>query len=162
PELAMEVATAVLYLEAAFQDIDPNDQELSERTARLAERLKKVVQGGQPEPLESWVEDLYRRVSDKQTMGSVVGELRGTMGELEKLLDQFFRNPADKGPLRDAPGFPAQKRRVLSVLGLDQAARAGPRMRASGEDTPTTERHREQARAARTLDKLGHHPGPLG
>lgn len=161
-ELAMEVATAVLYLEAAFQDLDPNDQQLAERTARLAERLKKVVQGGQPAPLESWVEDLYRRVSDKQTMGSVVGELRGTMGELEKLLDQFFRNPADKSPLRDAPGFLSQMRGVLSVLGLDHASQAVLRMREAVENIITTEVEEEKARAAGTFDKLGLNLGALG
>jgi chemosensory pili system protein ChpA (sensor histidine kinase/response regulator) len=162
PELAMEVATAVLYLEAAFQDIDPNDRKLSERTARLAERLKKVAQGGQQEPLEPWVEDLYRRVSDKQTMGSVVGELRGTMGELEKLLDQFFRNPADKGPLRDAPQFLSQMRGVLSVLGLDHAAQAVLHMRDMVEGILSTEVEEEQARAAGTFDKLGLNLGALG
>lgn len=161
-ELAMEVATAVLYLEAAFQDLDPNDAQLAERTSRLAERLKKVVQGGQPEPLEHWVEDLYRRVSDKQTMGSVVGELRGTMGELEKVLDQFFRNPADKGPLRDAPGFLAQMRGVLSVLGLDHASQAVLHMRDMVENIIVTEVEEEKARAAGTFDKLGINLGALG
>ncbi|MEJ8839943.1 Hpt domain-containing protein [Ramlibacter sp. AN1133] len=161
-ELAMEVATAILYLEAAFQDLDPNDQQLAERTARLADRLKKVVQGGAPEPLEHWVEDLYRRVSDKQTMGSVVGELRGTLGELEKLLDQFFRNTADKGPLRDAPGFLAQMRGVLSVLGLDQASQAVLRMRDAVESIIVTEIDDEQARGAGTFEKLGNNLGALG
>ncbi|HET8746245.1 MAG TPA: Hpt domain-containing protein [Ramlibacter sp.] len=161
-ELAMEVATAILYLEAAFQDLDPNDQQLAERTARLAERLTKVVHGGQPEPLEHWVEDLYRRVSDKQTMGSVVGELRGTLGELEKLLDQFFRNPADKGPLRDAPNFLAQMRGVLSVLGLEQASLAVLRMRDTVENIIVTEVDEEQARGAGTFDKLGNNLGALG
>ncbi|MCC2635544.1 MAG: putative histidine kinase, CheA, partial [Ramlibacter sp.] len=161
-ELAMEVATAVLYLEAAFHDLDPNDAELAERTARLAERLKKVVQGGQPEPLEHWVEDLYRRVSDKQTMGSVVGELRGTLSELEKLLDQFFRNTAEKGPLREAPNFLAQMRGVLSVLGLDQASQAVMRMRDSVENIIVTEIDEEKARAAGTFEKLGANLGALG
>lgn len=161
-ELAMEVATAILYLEAAFQDLDPNDQQLADRTARLADRLKKVVQGGAPEPLEHWVEDLYRRVSDKQTMGSVVGELRGTLGELEKLLDQFFRNPADKGPLRDAPSFLAQMRGVLSVLGLDQASQAVLRMRDAVENIIVTEVDEELARGAGTFEKLGNNLGALG
>ncbi|HEX7890663.1 MAG TPA: Hpt domain-containing protein [Ramlibacter sp.] len=161
-ELAMEVATAVLYLEAAFQDLDPNDQQLADRTARLSERLQKVVKGGQPEPLEHWVEELYRRVSDKQTMGSVVGELRGTMNELEKLLDQFFRNPADKGPLRDAPAYFAQMRGVLSVLGLDQASQAVMRMRDTVENIIVTEVEEEKARAAGTFDKLGINLGALG
>ncbi|MCG2595620.1 Hpt domain-containing protein [Ramlibacter sp. XY19] len=162
PELAMEVATAVLYLEAAFQDLDPNDATLAERTRRLAERLGKVVQGGQPEPLEHWVEDLYRRVSDKQTMGSVVGELRGTLGELEKVLDAFFRNPAEKGALREAPNFLAQMRGVLSVLGLDQASQAVQRMRDTVEGIITTEVDEEMARAAGTFEKLGTNLGALG
>ena len=45
-ELAMEVATAVLYLEAAFEDLDPADSELAVRTGRLAERLDTARQGG--------------------------------------------------------------------------------------------------------------------
>ncbi len=161
-ELAMEVATAVLYLEAAFEDLDPADTQLAARTARLAERLDTVRQGGQPEALEPWMEELYRRVSDRQTMGSVVGELRGTLGELEKLLDQFFRHPQDKAPLRDAPSHLSQMRGVLSVLGLDQAAQAVLRMRESVEEIIVTEIDEEQARAAGTFDKLGNNLGALG
>jgi chemosensory pili system protein ChpA (sensor histidine kinase/response regulator) len=161
-ELAMEVATAVLYLEAAFEDLDPSDSQLAVRTAHLAERLDKVRQGGQPEPLEPWMEELYRRVSDRQTMGSVVGELRGTLGELEKLLDQFFRDLQDKTPLRDAPGHFAQMRGVLSVLGLDQAAQAVSRMRESVEEIIVTEIDEERARATGTFDKLGNNMGALG
>jgi chemosensory pili system protein ChpA (sensor histidine kinase/response regulator) len=52
-ELAMEVATAVLYLEAAFEDLDPSDTELAARTARLAERLDHVGSGGHAEALET-------------------------------------------------------------------------------------------------------------
>jgi chemosensory pili system protein ChpA (sensor histidine kinase/response regulator) len=161
-ELAMEVATAVLYLEAAFEDLDPADQQLAVRTARLAERLVTARNGGQPEALEPWMEELYRRVSDRQTMGSVVGELRGTLAELEKLLDQFFRNTQDKAPLRDAPGHLSQMRGVLSVLGLDQAAQAVLRMRESVEEIIVTEIDDERARMAGTFDKLGNNLGALG
>jgi len=162
PELAMEVATAILYLEAAFEDLDPSDSQLAARTARLAERLDTVRQGGQPEALEPWMEELYRRVSDRQTMGSVVGELRGTLGELEKVLDQFFRNLQDKTPLRDAPGHLSQMRGVLSVLGLDQAAQAVLRMREAVEEIMVTEIDEERARSAGTFDKLGNNLGALG
>jgi chemosensory pili system protein ChpA (sensor histidine kinase/response regulator) len=161
-ELAMEVATAVLYLEAAFEDLDPQDEQLAVRTARLAERLDTARNGGKPEALESWMEELYRRVSDRQTMGSVVGELRGTLGELEKLLDQYFRNLQDKTPLRDAPGHLSQMRGVLSVLGLDQAAQAVLRMREAVEEIIVNEIDEERARAAGTFDKLGNNLGALG
>ena len=132
-ELAMEVATSVLYLEAAFEDLDPTDPQLAVRTKHLAERLDGVKNGGDAQPLEAWMEDLYRRVSDKQTMGSVVGELRISLSDLEKSLDLFFRNPKDKLVLRAVPGQLAQMRGVLSVLGLDQASQAVLRMRDSVE-----------------------------
>ena len=162
PELAMEVATAILYLEAAFEDLDPTDAQLANRTTRLAQRLDSVREGGQAQPLESWMEELYRRVSDRQTMGSVVGELRTTLSELEKLLDNFFRNPKDKGPLRDAPTHLSQMRGVLSVLGLDQASQAVLRMREAVEEMLVDEVDEEKARAAGTFDKLGNNLGALG
>ncbi len=127
--LAMEVATAVLYLEAAYEDMDPSDTQMAPRSQRLAQRLEHVSSGGQSEPLESWMEDLYRRVSDRQTMGSVVDELRTNLGETEKSLDAFFRNPQDKTPLHEVPSQLAQMRGVFSVLGLDQASTAMLRMR---------------------------------
>ncbi len=161
-ELAMEVATAILYLEAAFEDLDPTDSQLAARTARLAERLDGVRQGGQAQPLETWMEELYRRVSDRQTMGSVVGELRLTLGELEKLLDNFFRNPQDKSGLREAPNHLSQMRGVLSVLGLDQASQAVLRMREAVEEILVDEVDEEKARAAGTFDKLGNNLGALG
>ena len=162
PELAMEVATAILYLEAAFEDLDPTDSQLAARTAHLAVRLDGVRQGGQAQPLEAWMEELYRRVSDRQTMGSVVGELRTTLGELEKLLDNFFRNPQDKAPLRDAPTHLSQMRGVLSVLGLDQASQAVLRMREAVEQILVDEVDEEKTRAAGTFDKLGNNLGALG
>jgi chemosensory pili system protein ChpA (sensor histidine kinase/response regulator) len=161
-ELAMEVATSILYLEAAFEDLDPADETLAVRTTHLAERLENVRNGGKPQPLESWMEELYRRVSDRQNMGSVVGELRTNLGELEKSLDQFFRNPQDKVPLRDVPTQLSQMRGVLSVLGLDQASHAVMRMRDTVEGIMTTEIDEEKARAAGTFDKLGNNLGALG
>jgi chemosensory pili system protein ChpA (sensor histidine kinase/response regulator) len=160
-ELAMEVATSVLYLEAAFDDLDPNDPQLAVRTANLAERLEGVRAGGQPQPLEGWMEELYRRVSDKQTMGSVVGELRISLGELEKSLDVFFRNPQDKTALQSVPGQLSQMRGVLSVLGLDQASHAVLRMRDSVEQMLVTEIDEQMARAAGTFEHLGNNLGAL-
>ena len=160
-ELAMEVATAVLYLEAAFEDLDPSDPQLADRTGHLAKRLESVRAGGKPQPLESWMEELYRRVSDKQTMGSVVGELRISLGDIEKSLDSFFRNPDNKTVLRDVPRQLSQMRGVLSVLGLEQASRAVSHMRDSVGQMLATEANEQQARAGDTFDQLGNNLGAL-
>ncbi|MBG6074846.1 chemosensory pili system protein ChpA (sensor histidine kinase/response regulator) [Polaromonas sp. CG_9.11] len=159
--LAMEVATSVLYLEAVFDDLDPSDPQLAIRTASLAERLQGVVDGGSPRPLESWMEELYRRVSDKQTMSSVVSELRVALAEIESTLDLFFRNSQDKSPLQSVPGQLAQMRGVLSVLGLDQASRAVLQMKGTVEQMLDTEIDDQQVRAAGTFEQLGNNLGVL-
>jgi len=159
--VAMEVATAILYLEAAYDDLDPTDSHMADRGARLAQRLEHVSAGGQPEPLESWMEDLYRRVSDRQTMGSVVDELRTTLAEVERSLDQFFRNPQDKAPLREVPSQLAQMRGVFSVLGLDQPSLAALRMRSSVEQFLVDDIDEGAARRG-IFEKLGNSLGAMG
>ena len=160
-ELAMEVATAVLYLEASFEDLDPSDPQLASRTGHLAERLEGVRTGGEPQPLESWMEELYRRVSDKQTMGSVVGELRVSLGAIEKSLDLFFRNPDNKTVLQDTPSQLFQMRGVLSVLGLDQASRAVSHMRYCVGQMLLAEVDAQEVSTADTFDQLGNNLGAL-
>jgi chemosensory pili system protein ChpA (sensor histidine kinase/response regulator) len=133
---------------------------MAERAARLADRLDGVAAGGEPQPLEQWMEELYRRVSDHQTMGSVVDELRATLAEAEKSMDQFFRNPEDVAALKPVPGCLQQMRGVLSVLGLDQASLAVVRMRDTVErllinDIPAQERQV-------VFEKLGNSLGALG
>ncbi|MFN3436430.1 MAG: Hpt domain-containing protein [Acidovorax sp.] len=158
--LAMEVATSVLYLQAAFEELDAADEQMEARAARLAERLDAVAAGAEPEPLEQWMEELYRRVSDNQTMGSVVDELRATLGEAEKSLDQFFRNTQDTAVLATVPGHLAQMRGVLSVLGLDQASLAVVRMRDTVERLLINEIADEDRQTA--FEKLGNSLGALG
>ncbi|MDD2178087.1 Hpt domain-containing protein [Acidovorax sp. D2M1] len=160
PALAMEVATSVLYLQAAFEELDAADEQMEARASRLAERLDAVTAGAEPEPLEQWMEELYRRVSDNQTMGSVVDELRVTLGEAEKAMDQFFRNPTDTGVLATVPGHLAQMRGVLSVLGLDQASLAVVRMRDTVERLLINEVPEEERQSV--FEKLGNSLGALG
>ena len=161
PAVAMEVATSVLYLEAAYEDLDPTESHMADRSARLAQRLEHVSSGGDPEALEGWMEELYRRVSDRQTMGSVVDELRTSLTEVEKSLDQFFRNPQDKAPLREVPSQLAQMRGVFSVLGLDQPSLAALRMRSSVEQFLVDEIDEAAARSG-IFDKLGNSLGAMG
>ena len=158
--LGMEVATAILYLEASFEDFNPEDSQQSNRMGHLAQRVQMARGGAVSQPLESWMEELYRRVSDRQTMGSVVGELKLTLGELEKLLDAYFRDPQDKVPLSDVPGKLTQMRGVLTVLGLDQAQLAVTRMRESVEHILVNDIDADQSKAA--FDRLGNNLGALG
>ena len=118
PALAMEVATCVLCLEASIDDGELDAPELGPRVQRLVQRINDVRIGVDAEALEPWMEDLYRRVSDRQTMGSVVQELRASLSEVEKQIDQYFRNPALRDVLIPVLGQLSAMRGVFSVLGV--------------------------------------------
>jgi chemosensory pili system protein ChpA (sensor histidine kinase/response regulator) len=160
--LAMEVATSLLYIEASLEDADFDHPELGARVRRLADRIAAVRQGATPAPLEGWMEELYRRVSDRQTMGSVVQELRASLSEAEKLIDQFFRNPADRNVLIPVPNQLSAMRGVLSVLGMDQAAAALLRMRDEVDGLASTEVDPARVAQAGVFDRLAGNLGALG
>ena len=160
--LAMEVATSLLYLEAALEDGDFDQPEHAERTKRLGERLAMVRQKQPPEPLEPWMEELYRRVSDRQTMGSVVQELRASLSEVEKAIDKFFRNPGDHAALNDVPLQLGSMRGVLSVLGMDAASQALVRMKGEIDGLVTTEVDPESVRSAGVFERLAGNLSALG
>ncbi|MES2102298.1 MAG: Hpt domain-containing protein, partial [Pseudomonadota bacterium] len=160
--LAMEVATSLLYVEAALDDIDFDHPEQAERVQRLAVRLAAVRQGHGPEPLEGWMEDLYRRVSDRQTMGSVVQELRASLSEAEKLIDQYFRHPEERQVLIPVPNQLAAMRGVLSVLGMDHASAALLRMRDEIDALASTEVDADRVAQSGVFDRLAGNLGALG
>jgi chemosensory pili system protein ChpA (sensor histidine kinase/response regulator) len=160
--LAMEVATSVLYLQAAYESLDTSDQVMAEHATVLAARLDRATaNSASPEPLDAWMEALYHRVSDRQTMGSVVDELRATQQQAEQALDTFFRAPLDVAPLPPVLGHLAQMRGVLSVLGLDQAVLAVVRMRDQVERLLLGEPTEKQDRDA-VFEALGSSLGALG
>ena len=161
-ELAMEVATAILYLEAVFEGWGSTDQEMESRAIKLAQRMENVRNGGQSETVEPWIEELYRRVSDRESMGSVVGELRICLTDIEKSIDQYFRHPTEKSVLQFVPNKLGQMRGIFSVLGLDQAANAVISMRDRVEEFELNNFDFEAARLGGQIDKFGNNLGALG
>jgi chemosensory pili system protein ChpA (sensor histidine kinase/response regulator) len=156
--LAMEVATSLLYLEAALDETDFTPPPGTRPMARLAERIGGVRGGGAPEPMETWMEALYARVSDRQTLGSVVQELRASLASAEQQIDQFFRHPHETGALLPVPGVLQSMRGVLSVLGMDQAALAVQSMREEVESLaagPDPTAGPQAPRFERLADNLG-------
>lgn len=161
PALALEVATALLYLDTAYADLDRSGADLRARAAQLAERLTLVQQGQAPAPMEDWMEALYHGVSERQTMGSVVAELGRTLAEIEQALDQFFRAPREKGVLGKVVAQLTQMRGVLSVLDLEQAAHAVLRMRET-VDGYMADQVDDAAARNTSFQRLGSSLGALG
>ena len=161
PALAMEVATAVLYLEAALEDAEFEQPQIGARLQRLAQRICDAAAGAAPQPLEPWMEELYRRVSDRQTMGSVVHELRASLSEVEKQIDQYFRDPAQRALLIPVPAQLQAMRGVLSLLGIEQASHAVKRMSEDVDALAATDIDPQHAAGRGTFTRLADNLGAL-
>jgi chemosensory pili system protein ChpA (sensor histidine kinase/response regulator) len=161
-ELSMEVATAILYIEAVFEGWGSKDEEMKLRAAKLAQRIESVRNGGQAITVEPWIEELYRRVSDKESMGSVVGELRICLSDIEKSIDQYFRSPNTPQILQSVPEKLRQMRGIFSVLGLSEASSAVIDMRERVQEFEAVNYDFESARALGVFDKFGNNLGALG
>ncbi len=161
PEVAMEVATALLWVDAALDDAEFDHPQQAQRVQRLAQRIALVRAGSDVGALDDWMEDLYRRVSDRQTMGSVVHELRASLAEAEKLIDQFFRDPTQRASLAAAPAQLQAMRGVFSVLGVDEASHAVLRMR-DDVDALLLAGETGASDTQRWIDRLAANLGALG
>ncbi|TDP71317.1 Hpt domain-containing protein [Roseateles toxinivorans] len=160
--LAMEVATAMLYVDAALEDAAFDAPEQADRVQRLAQRVESVAHGDPAQPLEAWMEELYRRVSDRQTMGSVVQELRSSLSETEKLVDEYFRDTSRRQVLIPVPGQLSAMRGVLTVLGMEQAAQAVLRMRDEVDELVNTEVDATRQGPRQIFERLAGNLGALG
>lgn len=161
-DLAMEVATCLLYIEAALDDAAFDKPEQAARVRELARRVESVAHGEPPKPLDDWMEELYRRVSDRQTLGSVVHELRASLSEIEREVDAYFREPEKRELLIPVPGQLQAMRGVLSVLGLDQAALACLRMRDEIDQLANTEVDPEREGPREIFERLANNLGAMG
>ena len=120
----MELATAVLFLEAAAQEHQHDDQEFIVRTDLLAQRLAAALNGIQVAPLTGWMESLYARISDRDSLGQVVTESRCAMGEVERALDDFFRHPQKTEQARASIAKLETIASILMMLNCEEAGAA--------------------------------------
>lgn len=123
-EIAMEIATAVLYVEAIFSENDINKIDLEKRFSRLTERIETVMKGNNPLPLDSWIRGLYHQVNERETISNVVDELRIKVNHVEESVDDFLRKSKKTQSLNKASIDLHQMHGVLNVLGMDDAAQA--------------------------------------
>ena len=124
PDVAMEVATAILFLEASTEEQPGDCQLFEERTALLAQRLQAVQRSGHMEPPTEWMEALYARLNDQDSMAQVVAEAHTSISEVEQALDDFFRHPQKTQQAAESISKLDKIAGVLLTLDFEDASRA--------------------------------------
>lgn len=127
--LALEVATALLFLEDTIADVYSSDPDLKVKTEVMFHRLQQVSKNQEAPNLLPWMEALFRRSGDHQTIGNVAGELKQLVSETERHFELLFQTTKNSDAVDRLTTLLNQMRGVLSVVGLEDAVHAVTHLR---------------------------------
>jgi chemosensory pili system protein ChpA (sensor histidine kinase/response regulator) len=119
--LGLEVATSLLFVESAFDQISHLPAHFAERADEISARLLSLVSGEALPEQAAWMGEISREAQQRQTMATLVGELQTSMRQVEKNLDEFFRDTNNKEALTSVPAALYQVAGALAILDQDDA-----------------------------------------
>lgn len=150
--LGLEMATSLLFVENALSQISHLSETFADRADAMTSRLLSVVSGEPPAQSAQWLDEMSREAQQKQTMLALGGEMQSSLRQVEKMLDEYFRDPAQRAGLGEIDKTLHQLGGALAILDQDDAVRAIQHTRAavkefSESDTvPDLERFQHVAR----------------
>jgi chemosensory pili system protein ChpA (sensor histidine kinase/response regulator) len=121
--LGLEVATSLLFVENALASITRLPESFAERADAMTARLLAVVSGETPGNSASWLDDMSREAQQRQTMTALAGEMQSSLRQVEKMLDEYFRDPTQRASLDQLDGILHQIEGAMAVLDQDDAMR---------------------------------------
>ncbi|MEO6922080.1 MAG: Hpt domain-containing protein [Collimonas sp.] len=91
--ICMEIATSLLFIENTLNHISRLPQNFSERADAMTARLLAVVSGETLGKPAQWIDDIYREAQQRQTVKMLASEMLSSLRQVEKMLDEFFKDP---------------------------------------------------------------------
>lgn len=122
--LSLEIATSLLFVENALQQIGHLSDDFAERAEALTTRLLSVVSGEAPTQSASWLDEMSREAQERQTMSALGSELQSSLRQVEKMLDEYFREPEQRAGLGEIDKILHQIGGALAILEHEDAVRA--------------------------------------
>jgi chemosensory pili system protein ChpA (sensor histidine kinase/response regulator) len=121
--LGLEMATSLLFAENSLNQIGRLPDNFAERADAMTARLLAVVSGEGNLPSAQWLDDMSREAQQRQTMGAVAGEMQASLRQVEKMLDEYFRDPTQAQALPQLDQVLHQIEGALAVLDQEDAVR---------------------------------------
>ena len=158
-QLQMEMAQAMLFVEHGLDQVRQLPEDFGQHAEAVGQRLLALAHGETPPELPQW-QGLARDPHDGETVAVLAGEMRTGLRQIEKLIDEYYENPARTAALVQADPLLHQLQGALAILDQDQAARAVAHVREAVR-TLAGGNPAAETRAA-SLDNLAQNIGALG
>jgi chemosensory pili system protein ChpA (sensor histidine kinase/response regulator) len=122
--LGMEIATSLLFVENALDHISRLAPDFAQRAAALTARLLALAAGETPKESGQWLDDLTQQAQQRQTNMAVAAEMKASLSQVEKVLDDYFHDRSKQAALASVEPLLHQIGGVLAILGQDDAMHA--------------------------------------
>jgi chemosensory pili system protein ChpA (sensor histidine kinase/response regulator) len=123
---ALEVATALLFLESALENYLGVGADFSRQAKTVAERLKSAMAGEALPPMDAieggLLDEMTRRAQEKLLIFQVGQEVLVNLQNIEQVLDGFFRDAAKRPEVAALSAQFAQVQGALMIMELADAA----------------------------------------
>ncbi len=123
---ALEVATALLFVESSLEDYFNLDEEFDQQAASICTRIQNVMTGvelpGFNRSVASLSDTMTLQAQSHLLVFQVGREVRANLVLIESSLDDYFRDEKKTGGLATAENLLKQVRGALSMLEEDEAA----------------------------------------
>jgi chemosensory pili system protein ChpA (sensor histidine kinase/response regulator) len=119
--LGIEIATSLLFVENALDHLSRLAPDFAQRAEALTGRLLALAAGEAPQESGQWLDDLTQQAQQRQTNMAVAAEMKTSLGQVEKLLDDYFHDRSKQAALAGVAPLLHQIGGVLAILGQDDA-----------------------------------------
>ncbi|WP_373988945.1 Hpt domain-containing protein [Duganella sp. BuS-21] len=159
-ELALEMATALLFAEHGLQHIRHLPDDFAAHADTIGARLLALVAGQTPPEPAQWQDGLAHQMQQDDTVVALAMEMKTGLRQVEKVLDDYYADPSKRPALLELGPVLHQLQGALSVLDQDDAMQAAQHVKlavqalARGEGEPASE--------SKALDDIAQNVGALG
>jgi chemosensory pili system protein ChpA (sensor histidine kinase/response regulator) len=159
-ELALEMATALLFAEHGLEQIRHLPDEFAAHADTIGARLLALVSGDAPPEPAQWQSGLARQMQQDDTVVALAMEMKTGLRQVEKVLDEYYADPARRPALTELDPVLHQLQGALAILDQEDAVQAALHVKAAvqslagGSGDPALE--------PKTLDDIAQNVGALG
>ncbi|MTV40061.1 hybrid sensor histidine kinase/response regulator [Duganella radicis] len=159
-ELALEMATALLFAEHGLQHIRHLPDDFAAHADTIGARLLALVSGEVPPEPAQWQSGLAHQMQQDDTVVALAMEMKTGLRQVEKVLDDYYADPSRRPSLLELDPVLHQLQGALAVLDQDDAMHAAQHVKsavlalAHGDGDPSHE--------PKALDDIAQNVGALG
>jgi chemosensory pili system protein ChpA (sensor histidine kinase/response regulator) len=159
-ELALEMATALLFAEHGLQHIRHLPDDFAAHADTIGARLLALVSGETPPEPAQWQKGLTRQMQQDDTVVALAMEMKTGLRQVEKVLDDYYADPSKRPALLELDPVLYQLQGALAVLDQNDAMHAARHVKsavqalAHGDGDPSHE--------PKALDDIAQNVGALG